>query len=419
MPGTETRHFLYRKLRQHHELAYPTPLACARAITVRMWRRGRGFQLQWIQQLQFVEQQQFLQHDVSQTQRVQLFKRLRRAVQNCCTSAGVVPPIRDSQLHRGRHVCSDHQLQLCQAVFVNSQLQLLAMRPKYFFAVWTSASLLGIHLALGNVALAQTPSPPKESPFGAMAPNPPEALVRDPYAHAEKMGTASPAMVARCRQESLTLPIATGNSAADFRCKLVAFEVCMFKEGKVQSQSQDSANQCQVIRGLAGPTACQKTCEEASALKKGGSNTIVFRAFRFTGLTDFAAACWREKLERLQIDVSKDSCAVSNTMECLINASDTPSVNETIALQRRAMCQSLSQNDLAHQCGSCNGDRPRIDYNQKRDELTIADPNALLDAISRPTDSAAKRREKAQQIDSLNRNQCNPALAAQGHCKLP
>lgn len=243
---------------------------------------------------------------------------------------------------------------------------------------------------------------------------------RDPFAYAEKKGTANAQTYQACRNKSLQYAPATGNGAADFRCRLVAFEVCMYNEGKIQSQSQGSATQCQVIRGLAGPAACQKPCAEAAATKKGGTQTVTFRANQWPGLTEFAASCWAGKTKGLGgAELGRDSCAVSDALECLINASSDPKVNERIAQERRKVCQTLADDKSPVSCVSCVAGRPRIDYNTKRAELTTVDPQALRDAIGQTGDTAAQKRQQDQWIETTNKNQCNPLLQSQGLCTMP
>lgn len=210
---------------------------------------------------------------------------------------------------------------------------------------------------------------------------------RDPFAWATRKAGEARAMQAEqtCRTRAQTFKV-PGSSVAEYRCGLVAYETCMNAELGLISQSQDTGKQCTIIRGLAGDGACAQPCADAAKLPRGGNRAVTLPSGRsIGGLTEFAAACHQEILSKG--GGPEAACMRNQALQCLINASADPAVNQAIRDERRAACRSWHDTHPGESCSACNGVEPRVDFDSRKIDL---DPE-----------------------------HCNAKLAAQGQCVMP
>ena len=195
-------------------------------------------------------------------------------------------------------------------------------------------------------------------------------LVRDPFAHAAKRvgREAADAQALACR-ESVKAVTVTGSGIAQVRCRLVAYETCMNKALGIVSQSQDTARQCTIIQALAGPAACGEPCEAASRLPKGGSGVVSVKgAGTFTGLTPFAVDCFQGFADAGA--VTEGSCAYNQALQCLMNGSAAPAVNDAIRALRQRSCKQYATDHPDQACSACSQGAPRVDHDPRKPDLS-------------------------------------------------
>lgn len=187
-----------------------------------------------------------------------------------------------------------------------------------------------------------------------------------------------------CKGRSTSLP-KTGNSIVDTRCSLVAFEVCMYEETGVISQSQGSKKQCTIIKGLGGADACKLPCLAAAALPVGGNGKVD----KYSGLTETSVKCY-DSVVNTRIPGKKeenDDCNLNHALSCLINASSSPGVNAEILRDRKQGCFDFNSKYPGVVCSACYGKDVRVNY----------DPSII----------------------DLDPKFCTPALAAAKQCIMP
>lgn len=177
------------------------------------------------------------------------------------------------------------------------------------------------------------------------------------------------AKASACMDAAKAIP-KTLNSVVDTRCSLVAFEVCMNKATGVISQSQDAKRQCAMVKEIGGASACLQPCAEAIGLPVGGSGAVD----RYTGLTAASVSCYNATMSRIRgVNQAVDECNVNQALECLQNASSSPSVNEAILRERKSACHAFSSTFPNEGCSACSGNLPRVDYEElkKHDVLGV------------------------------------------------
>lgn len=175
----------------------------------------------------------------------------------------------------------------------------------------------------------------------------------------------------------------TGNPVVDFRCRMVAVEVCVNKKTGFISQSQGTKKQCEIIQGLGGVTACKQPCSDAKHLPVGGNGVVG----NYRGLTSAAVSCYDETRKRIGgVDSKSDACNQNIALQCLMNASSSLDVNAAILRERKSGCKSF-YNTYGGGCVACSGEKLRVDY----------DPSII----------------------DLDSEHCTPALAAKKHCTMP
>lgn len=185
-----------------------------------------------------------------------------------------------------------------------------------------------------------------------------------------------------CRAAANQSP--TNNSIVDYRCSLVAFEVCMHRQMGVISQSQDSKKQCAIIQDLGGPAACRQPCLDAAALPKGGNEVVTTPEGTYSGLTKFAASCYSNLLKKEGGKLS--ACGRNEALQCLMNGSSSTDVNEAIRQERKNACGEYHIKHPNGACTPCAKGILRVDYDPKKIDL---DPQY-----------------------------CTPNLAKAGHCHM-
>jgi hypothetical protein len=189
----------------------------------------------------------------------------------------------------------------------------------------------------------------------------------DVYSYSKKKNSSSNSAPASTCMATVETIAKTGNPIIDTRCKLVAFEVCMHKAIGTISQSQDSKRQCEIMRGLGGPNACLQPCIDAATLPIGGSGTVVTKANTYSGLTDFAVACYTKIVNSSNKGIS--ACDRNEALQCLMNGSSIPSVNSAIRQERQSSCAEHYKKSPNEVCVACNKGEMRVDYDPKKVDL--------------------------------------------------
>ena len=276
---------------------------------------------------------------------------------------GILPPGGHRQLPSWQYGGSYHELQLLheEPVFGYFFLQVKPLRSvllKWFSVVKkaprirTALTAFCIGLALCLPTFAQLANP---IPWDSLSP---EKI--DAYSFARKNSGTNDAVAKNCLESAKALP-KSGNSVVDMRCSLVAFEVCIYKGNGTISQSQDSRKQCGIIKGLAGPAACQQPCEEAASLPVGGDGVVQTPGCLYTGMTPFAVACYRDTLTKA-LPGNPAVCLQNDALQCLMNGSASPEVNAAIRKERHAACAQLQKDKPLNACVACFEGKPRVDY---------------------------------------------------------
>ena len=156
---------------------------------------------------------------------------------------------------------------------------------------------------------------------------------------------------AQCMAQNSSVP-KSGNDLVDMRCSLVAFEVCMNQSTGIISQSQGAKDNCNLIKSVGGPNACQAPCAAAVALPVGGTESVG----RYKGLTPAASACYDERMVSAskQPTPSAKACGVNAAVTaCLYNGSSLPEVNAAILREAQAGCANFKSRFPNDSCQAC------------------------------------------------------------------